>query len=201
MWNLPGPGIKPVSSALAGGSSTTGPSGESIESLLLIFPLCFNSRWLLVCALRPALPSPRHSLFPTSLPCSGMNSSLLLTQGASLVTQMAENLLAMQETQVWSLGQEDPLKKGMATHSSILAWRIPWTEEPDGLRSTVSQSDRLKQLGIHACTAYQASSGSGSSMTWSRLTYYGVRNRERTSHWGLHDSNSVTNKSIQALGA
>ena len=39
----------------------------------------------------------------------------------------------MQETQVWSLGQEDPLEKGVATHSSILAWRIPWREEPDGL--------------------------------------------------------------------
>ena len=41
----------------------------------------------------------------------------------------------MQETQVQSLGQEDPLEKGMATHSSILAWRIPWTEEPGGLYS------------------------------------------------------------------
>ena len=39
-------------------------------------------------------------------------------------------------TKVWSLGQEDPLEKGMATHSSILAWRIPWTEEPRGLQST-----------------------------------------------------------------
>ena len=44
--------------------------------------------------------------------------------------QMVENLLAMQETQVGSLGQEDPLEKEMTTHSSILAWRIPWTEEP-----------------------------------------------------------------------
>ena len=41
----------------------------------------------------------------------------------------------MQETQVLSLGQEDPLEKGMATHSSIFAWRIPWTEEPGGLQS------------------------------------------------------------------
>ena len=39
----------------------------------------------------------------------------------------------MQETMIWSLGQEDPLEKGMTTHSSILAWEIPWTEEPDGL--------------------------------------------------------------------
>ena len=46
-----------------------------------------------------------------------------------------KNLLAVQETQVRSLGWEYPLEKGMATHSSILAWRIPWTEEPDGLQS------------------------------------------------------------------
>ena len=48
---------------------------------------------------------------------------------------MVKNLLAMQETQVRSLGQKDPLEKGMATHSSILVWKIPWTEEPDGLQS------------------------------------------------------------------
>ena len=47
----------------------------------------------------------------------------------SLVAQMVKNLPAMQEIQVQSLGQEDPLEKGMATYSSILAWRIPWTEE------------------------------------------------------------------------
>ena len=46
-----------------------------------------------------------------------------------------KNLPAMQETQVWSLGWEDSQEKGMATHSSILAWRIPWTEEPGGVQS------------------------------------------------------------------
>ena len=46
---------------------------------------------------------------------------------------MVKNLPAMQETQAGSLGQEDPLEKGTANHSSILAWRIPWTEEPGGL--------------------------------------------------------------------
>ena len=51
---------------------------------------------------------------------------------ASLVAQMVKNLPVMQETWVQSLGQKDPLEKGMATHSSILAWRIPWTEEPGG---------------------------------------------------------------------
>ena len=51
----------------------------------------------------------------------------------SLVAQMAKNLPAMQETWVRSLDQEDPLQKGMATHSSIIACRIPWTEEPGGV--------------------------------------------------------------------
>ena len=55
------------------------------------------------------------------------------------VAQTVKNLTAVQETQVRSLGQEDPLEKGMATHSSILAWRIPWKEEPGGLQSVGSQ--------------------------------------------------------------
>ena len=50
------------------------------------------------------------------------------------MAQTVKNLPAIQELWVWSLGQEDPLEKGMATHSSILAWRIPWTEEPGGLQ-------------------------------------------------------------------
>ena len=58
------------------------------------------------------------------------------------IAQMVKNLPAMQETQVRSLGQEDPLEKEMATPSSILAWRIPWTEEPGGL-----QSMRLQRVG------------------------------------------------------
>ena len=57
-----------------------------------------------------------------------------------LVAQTVKNLPAMQETKVQSLGWEDPLEKGMAIHSSILAWRIPWTEEPGGLQSMRSQS-------------------------------------------------------------
>ena len=51
----------------------------------------------------------------------------------SLVAQMVKNLPAMQETWVQSLGREDPLEKGMVTYFCILAWRIPWTEEPGGL--------------------------------------------------------------------
>ena len=58
------------------------------------------------------------------------------------MTQLVKNLPAMQEAQVRSLGQKDPLEKGMATQSSILAWRIPWTEELSGLQSMGSQRVR-----------------------------------------------------------
>ena len=59
-----------------------------------------------------------------------------LIHKASLVAQTVKHLPAMRETQVQSLGREDSLEKEMATHSSILAWKIPWTEEHDGLQST-----------------------------------------------------------------
>ena len=58
----------------------------------------------------------------------------------ALMAQMVKNLLALQEMWVQSLGQKDPLERGMAIHYSILAWRIPWTEEADGLQSMRSQS-------------------------------------------------------------
>ena len=58
------------------------------------------------------------------------------------MAQKVKNLPPMWETWVQSLGQKDPLGKGMATHSSILAWRIPWTEEPDGLQPMESQRVR-----------------------------------------------------------
>ena len=58
---------------------------------------------------------------------------------ASLVAQTVKNLPAVQETWVQSLGWEDPLEKGMAAHASILAWKIPWSEEPDKLQSMGSQ--------------------------------------------------------------
>ena len=64
--------------------------------------------------------------------------------GGPLVTQTVKNPPAMQETWVRSLGQDDPLEKGMATHSSILAWRITWTEETGGLQSMGSQ-----RVGLH----------------------------------------------------
>ena len=66
------------------------------------------------------------------------------------VAQMAKNLPERQETQVQFLGREDPLQKEMATHSSILAWRTPWTEEPGRLQSMGSQQlDMAKQLNHH----------------------------------------------------
>ena len=67
-----------------------------------------------------------------------------LLKGASLVAQMVKNLPAMQEIWVQLLGREDPLEKGMATHCSILVWRIPWTEEPDGLQTMGSQKSHTQ---------------------------------------------------------
>ena len=62
-----------------------------------------------------------------------------MIQGASLVAQMVKNLPAMREIWIQSLGWKDPLKKEMATHSSILAWKIAWMEESGGLQSMASQ--------------------------------------------------------------
>ena len=65
-----------------------------------------------------------------------------MVRRASLVAQMVKNWLAMQETWVPFLGREDPLEKEMAIHFSTLAWKIPWTEEPDRLQSMGSQRVR-----------------------------------------------------------
>ena len=66
--------------------------------------------------------------------------------GASLVAQLVKNLPAVQETWVRCLGGEDPLETGMATHSSVLAWRIPWTEDPGGVRRVLEGTggDRVR---------------------------------------------------------
>ena len=69
-----------------------------------------------------------------------MLNSYIICQLVSLVTQTVKNLPAMWESWVHSLGWEDPLEEGMATYSSILAWRIPWTEEPDRLVHGVAKS-------------------------------------------------------------
>ena len=74
--------------------------------------------------------------------CRTVFMGRLMVLRASLVVQTVKNLPAMQETWDPSLGREDPLEEGMATHSIILTWRIPWTEEPGGLQSMGSQRVR-----------------------------------------------------------
>ena len=83
-----------------------------------------------------SIPAPYKPYFGT---CSKLTDLTVLWQ---YMVQMVENLPAMQETQVQSLEWEDPLEKEMATHSSPLAWRIPWTEEPGGLQSMGSQKSQ-----------------------------------------------------------
>ena len=81
-------------------------------------------------------------------------------QLASLVVQTVKNLPVMQKNQVQSLGQEDPLESEMAIQSSILAWRIPWTEEPRGLQSMGSQRQGTsKQLTLALSLKFSISLG------------------------------------------
>ena len=75
-------------------------------------------------------PTPLPSRLPPNTEQSSRTQIVDFPSGSAV-----KNLSAMQETQVQSLDQEDPLEKGMATYFSILAWRIPWTEEPGGLQS------------------------------------------------------------------
>ena len=82
-----------------------------------------------------------HSCYQILFNCQHLLKLFFITR-AFLEAQLVKNLPAMQETQVWSLGQEDPLEKKIATHTSILAWRIPWTEEPGKLWSIGSQRVR-----------------------------------------------------------
>ena len=70
---------------------------------------------------------------------TGIITQIVNNNGAMMVAQTVKNLPAMQETWVRSLGWEDPLEKEMATHSRILAWGIPWTDEPGGLQSMLLQ--------------------------------------------------------------
>ena len=97
----------------------------------------FSLQWLL-------------SFQSTGSRCAG---SVIVTHGfveASLVSQLVKNPSAMWKTGVQSLGWEDVLEKGMATHSSILAWRIPWTEEPGRLQSwSHKEWDMTEQLLLH----------------------------------------------------
>ena len=91
-----------------------------------------------MCLLLPS-PPPLISYYVAGTVQNALHASFHLISTMPLwnrmMAQMVKNPPAMQETQVWSLGWEDPLKKGMATHSSILARRTPWTEEPSRLQS------------------------------------------------------------------
>ena len=75
--------------------------------------------------------------------------------GTSLVAQMVKRLPTMQETWVQSLGREDPVEEGMATHSSILVWRIPGREEPGRLQSMGSQRVNTTEVTQHRCISYE----------------------------------------------
>ena len=95
----------------------------------------------------------------TSVPCWCFRHSYGI-RGAPLVGQLEKNLPAVQETWVQSLGQEDPLEKGVTTHSSILAWKVLWTEEPGGLQSMGSQrvghdlATKPPPHGVRSCAAW-----------------------------------------------
>ena len=97
-----------------------------------------------------------------------------LEQWASLVAQTVKNLPVMQETWVQSLVWEDPLEEKMASHSSILAWEIPWTEEPGGLQSMGSQKSQIQLSDFHfGCTILVTNcpfhSGGKKSVAWNKL--------------------------------
>ena len=115
------------------------------SALQVLIPKCSEHRSVIltsipICVRRENLKLPMSgllsrtldSLFEVKIPASTV-------LGASLVAQMVKRLLAMQETRVRFLGQEDPLEKEMAIHSSTLAWKIPWTEQSDRLQSMGSQ--------------------------------------------------------------
>ena len=101
--------------------------GNDLIMTLLVglrYDLVFPSSWWVTCSFIDKMFTVPPSLFPQPLKRKNFP-----------VAQMIKNLLAVQESRVWSLGQKDPLEKGMAIHSSILTWRIPWTEGPGGLQS------------------------------------------------------------------
>ena len=109
-----------------------GEEGSLSSPSLFLLSLC-GWDWLDVPQIIYSSLSTQEDCFLASLPVKLV---------VSLVVQMVKNLPVMQEIRVQSLGQEDPLEKGMATHSSILAWRSPWTEQPGGLWLMGSQRVR-----------------------------------------------------------
>ena len=105
----------------------------------------------------PACNAGDSSSIPRSGRCPGEGTGCPLQWSwASLVSQMVKNLPAMQETWVRSLGWEDPLEEGMVVHSSVFAWRPPWTEEPGGLQPAGSQSwTRLSSAPTLLCRRHR----------------------------------------------
>ena len=90
------------------------------------------------------------------------------------MAHLVKNLPAMQETQVQSLGQEDPMEKGMATHSSILAWRIPWTEEPGRLQFMgCKELDMTKRLSLTQGTQWNLDSRKNAMDSYLRFGFQG----------------------------
>ena len=108
------------------------------NELTLHPPMCLS----LACLLPPSGPTLLSLCSRRSISQALLSSDLVTTFWASLVVQTVKNLTEMREIRVRSLGWEDPLEEGMAAQSSILAWRIPWTEEPGGLQSMGSQRVR-----------------------------------------------------------
>ena len=94
---------------------------------------------------------------------------------ASLVAQWLKSLTAMQETRVQALGWEDPLEKKMATHSNILAWKIPWTEKPGGLQSVGQQTVGHNWAHTDTHTSL-APKGDSISLGWARYIMLGIGN-------------------------
>ena len=144
MWDLPRPGIEPLSPLLAGGFFIPGPPAKScvllFKELVQAMPVTPRVAIWFGPGFKPLGSSP---WFPGVYSLSGERRQILNEEichkWASLVAQTVKNLPVMQETWVRSLDWEDCLEKGITTHSSVLAWRIPWTEEPGGLQSLGSQ--------------------------------------------------------------
>ena len=145
MCDLPRPGIKPTSPALAGGFFAADPPGKPCSSFLksswwgsqimffnlfYLFELANNSQ-------PRTIASNQQGFNPYWSPWYHLKSGCGVH-----VAQTVKSLFAMQEIWVWSLGREDPLQKETGTHSSIVAWRIPWTEEPGRVQSVGSHRVR-----------------------------------------------------------
>ena len=108
---------------------------ERVVSFWNHVKLCFPLRGIARQSDKSVNPMAPWRHIEWSLFCILFPSSLIGSKGwASLVAQRVKHLPAMRETWVWSLGQEDPLEKEMVTHSSTLAWKIPWMEQPERLQ-------------------------------------------------------------------